>query len=121
MAAKTGGLLLLSLITGITLSACSGSSEATKSYDSVGALAKALGCSGVAPDKRIAGVKDQGHCRLDGERMTIYIWPKVGSKEPGGASPFGGGWVVLGKNWTVTALTADGVKKIQDKLGGQVK
>jgi hypothetical protein len=123
MAAKTARLLLLSLITGLTLSACSGgSSETTESYGSVEALAKALGCGGVAPDKRASGVKEQGHCKLDGERMTVYIWPDgVASKEPGGASPFGGGWVVLGKNWTVTAVTADGAKKIRDTLGGQLK
>ena len=54
--------------------------------------------------------------------MTVYIWPNgVDSKEPGGSSPFGGGWVVLGKNWTVVAVTADGAKQIQAELGGQLK
>jgi hypothetical protein len=55
--------------------------------------------------------------------MTVYIWPDgVDPKEPAGASsPFGGGWVVLGKNWTVAAATASGAKQVLDKLGGKLK
>jgi hypothetical protein len=65
MAAKTGRALLPLLLAGVALTACGDSSGATKSFDSVRTLAKALGCSGVALEQEATGIKEQGHCQLD--------------------------------------------------------
>ena len=121
---KTSKQVLLALVAALALGACGGnSSGGGPSYESVTALAHDLGCSGVELNDGVSGVKEEGHCQLSGERMTVYIWPDgVDAKEPPGASsPFGGGWVVVGKNWTVAALTAAGAKKVLDKLGGELK
>ena len=122
--AATSKVLPFALVAGLAVSSCGGGGgDASKSYGSVSALAQALGCSGVALVEGAREVKQEGHCQLDGERMTVDIWPDgVDPKEPpGAASPFGGDWVVLGKNWTVASVTAAGAKKVQDKLGGTLK
>jgi hypothetical protein len=126
MAARATRLFLLSLLAGLALSACGSSSSSDgsgKSYDSVSTLAQDLGCSGAALNEGVSGVKEEGQCRLDGEQVTVAIWPDgVDPKEPPGASsPFGGTWVVLGKNWTVATVTAGGAKKVQEKLGGTLQ
>jgi hypothetical protein len=123
MAASTNKFLPFALVAQLALSACDSGGSAARSYDSVRALAQHLGCSGVAIDEGAREAKEEGHCQLDGERVTVVIWPAgVDPQEPpGAASPFGGDWVVLGENWTVASVTAAGAKKVQDNLGGNLK
>jgi hypothetical protein len=124
MMARPIRLVVLSLITGLALSACGSSNvKSAKSYDSVSSLASELGCGGAALDRGPIEVKEEGHCQLDGERVTVIIWSEgVDPREPPGASsPFGGDWVVLGENWSIATVTAAGAKKVQDKLGGTLK
>jgi hypothetical protein len=115
-------LLVAVLLAGIT--ACGGGGS---KYDSAEAVAKALGCDSswkadAAGDMEMF-VADSGECSINGDTPTIN-WFKDSTSIDNwtrAASAVGGGYMLVGGNFTIENASKATLTQAQGLVGGTVK